>query len=785
MKKNKNSIVSFFVLIALVALFLSIFFGKIITNPNSFLLNNTGDAIKNYYTYAYFINDNKSNTNFEGMNYPYGENYMYTDCHPVLASSLKFLQQYFPNVSNYSIGILNFLLIISIAITAIVIYFIFIELNINLILAILGAIGITVLSPQILRITGHYALSYSFAIPLIIYLLLKFEENIKRKKIVFLLTISIIFFFSIHAYLGMIASTTFFTYTIISLINHYIADKKINFRKHLMLFLSSAFPIVIYFLFVKITDIHTGRTTNPWGILECHADPRTIFLPVAGPLNKLKDYFFPGIHQTWEGWAYIGFSTILMLLFYFWVSIKSSIKAKKIMLDKTWIDNLPLRNLLIASLFILAFSMFLPFYFNMERLINYFNIIKQFRAIGRFAWVFYFMSTITLIYILNVAFQKLLMRKRNLIAYVLIVIVPLSLFVEGKDYYKNMQEEISQKPNLFDIKQTSKIFREDITAINPNKYEAIIPFPFFYIGSENFGKVATDESIYKISFLFSYHLKLPIIGSYLTRTSIYESKKIMQLFASNFYHKLIQSDLPKSKPYLVICLNNNLSDVELNYLKKAKLIVKRNEYSIYEINIETFFENSAVKEFEEFNKIKNQLFEKKGFLVSDTSLYFSFIDFKNPNSDISFSGDNGCYSGFQKDYNKIFSIEKGSLKLNKKYTARFWMYNYGENYGQDCLGGTIFFLKRKGDQVEWLNPFANAGSSSEINDKWSLVEISFDHTDADASYELQLKGSDISEKTFYLDNLLFYDNDLEIYKVLKSKNKITLFKNNHRIEIPN
>ena len=113
------------------------------------------------------------------------------------------------------------------------------------------------------------------------------------------------------------------------------------------------------------------------------------------------------------------------------------------------------------------------------------------------------------------------------------------------------------------------------------------------------------------------------------------------------------------------------------------------------------------------------------------------------------------------------------------------MYNDGENFGQDCLGGTIFFLKRKGDQVEWLNPFANAGSSHEINDKWSLVELSFDHTDVDASYELQLKGSDISEKTFYLDDLLFYDNDLKIYKILNTKNKTTLFKNNHRIEIQN
>ena len=101
---------------------------------------------------------------------------MYTDCHPLLASVPKFLNQQFPGLSNYSIGILNLLLVLSIGITAFILYFIFIELKINYILAILGALGISALSPQILRITGHLALSYSFFIPLTIYLIVFFSH---------------------------------------------------------------------------------------------------------------------------------------------------------------------------------------------------------------------------------------------------------------------------------------------------------------------------------------------------------------------------------------------------------------------------------------------------------------------------------------------------------------------------------------------------------------------------------------------------------------------------------
>jgi len=783
MKRDKKSVIFIFVLVGLVTLFLFMFYGKVIMNPNFFLFNFKGDGTKNYYTYVNYIENNISNTNFEGMNYPYGENFMYTDCHPFLSFLMKFLTYHFPLFSNYSIGILNFLLILSIGITAFIIYFIFRELKINYILAVLGAVGITILNPQIFRITGHYALSYSFFIPLTIYLLLLYEKGIKRKMHFFFLTISILFFFFTHAYLGIIASTMIITYVFISIINQFIIEKKINFSKNFLLLVAAILPIVFFYLFIKIIDTHVGRTTNPWGIFENHADFSTVFLPVFNSLNKIKEFIFPGLKQPWEGWAYIGFFTTIGLIFYLVVSIKTSIKRKRIVLDNIWINHLTLRQLFISSIIILLFSMFYPFRIYMEELVNYFSIIKQFRALGRFAWVFYFVSTITLICIVNQAYYKLKKNNKKIIGYFLIVIIPLSLIYEGMEYHIYFSKEMTQSPNLFDINQTSKTFAEDVKVINSDEYQAILPFPFFYKGSENFG-IDPNDRISQLSFLFSYHLNLPIIGSYLTRTSICESKNIMQLLASNFYYKKIQNDLPNDKPFLLLCLNNHLNTTETNYLKKAKSLIKRDEYNIYEINIDAFFKNTATEEIEHFNKIKDRLFEKDGFLVSDTSLYFSFIDFEQPNSDISFSGENGCYKGLQKNYNQIFSIKKGQLDLNKKYTIRFWMYNDGENCGQDCLGGMIIIQKKSDEKLEWLKPIVNAGNSHEINDKWSLVEISFDHTDEEAIYDLLLKGSNFSEKTIFLDDLLFYDNELVIYKVFKANNKITLFKNNHKIETP-
>jgi len=785
MKLKKKSIVYFVVLFILITAFLYGFYGKVILHPNAFIFGNHGDGMKNYYTYAYYIQHNHSYTNFEGMNYPYGENFTYTDCHPLLAFVLKLIHDVFPGIAQYSIGLLNLLMIFSIGITAIILYFLFRELKVTHLLSVMGAMAITALSPQIFRLSGHYALSYGFFIPLTIYLLILYEKGKHQWRIFFLLSVSIFFFFATHAYLGMIAATLVFTYAVAGIVDKLFRKKKAALAKHFWLVAAALIPVALYYLLVKITDIHSGRTTNPWGILENHAELSSIFLPVCSPLDKIKGALFPGLIQPWEGWSYIGLITILALIAFIVASVVSSVKGRRLTLNKSWVDSYPLRLLFVVSLIILAFSLFVPFrWFGWEHLINYFDVVKQFRAIGRFAWVFYFVSAIVLIAITNSLFNGLSKKKLNVPAYFLAVLIPMLLFAESWKYHEITSAEIVKSPNFFCAQQLPQPLKHDIENTNVFNYQAILPFPFFYIGSENYGKVA-DEKVYRLAFLFSYHTGLPMFSSYLTRTSIHESKKIMQLLAANYYQKEIKKDLPCHKPFLLVCLNGYLNNSESEYVKKATLICTRDDYSLYEISPEVFFENTAKEEFRNFDVVKDSLFEKQGFLVSDTSLLFVYDDFANDATDIAFSGGRGCHFGPQKDFHILLKIEKGRLPLNKKFTARLWMYNRGENFGQDCLSGMFFFQKNKDGQVEWLQPIITAGNSHEINGDWSLVELSLDHQDAEAAYDLVYKGSDLAEKTMYVDDLLFYDNDLVVYKMMKDRGSTSsLFKNNHRISQP-
>lgn len=778
---TKNAFLSLFGVCILSLLFVSFFYGKILLHTNSYLFSSDGDAMKNYYTYAYFIKNNHSNTNFEGMNYPYGEHYLYTDCHPVLASVLKMVKPIFPEISTYSIGIINFLMIFSMVFTVLLLYLIFTTLNINKLLSVLSALAIMVLSPQIFRMTGHLALSYSFFIPLTLYLLLKFESSQRKIRYGLLLLVCNLFWLFIHAYLGMIAITLIFTYLLVKGLNALFSKSSPDLKNNLVLLSTIILPILFYLLFLTLTDTHTGRTTNPWGIFENHADFSTVFLPNHQPLNSIIRKWFPNFHQPWEGWAYIGIVSMISFGLYIVKSLQETIKQKKITIDRYWLDNQPLRMLMLASIIILLFSMFFPFRLGMGGLLKYVPIIKQFRAIGRFAWVFYFVIAIVSVYFTNKLFYIYFEKGKKVLAWSILVMVPVIIFAEGIAYHIETSTNITRTPNLFDINQVDASLKADLQSIDARKYQALIPLPFFYIGSENFGKSGNDK-IYRLAQLFSYHLNLPVVGSYLTRTSIWESKNLMQLFSDNFYTKAIESDLPGNQPFLIIYDHSGLTCNESFYLEKAKVLIVHPYYTILEIQKKDFFENTAGAALKAFKVIEPKLLYKNGFLVNDTSKFIYYNDFEKINSPFSFRG-KGALSGWMKDYTQLVSIKPSQLQLNKHYTIRFWMYNRGQNFGQDQLNSMVFMQEKAGNDIRWLDPIINPTTSQVINDGWSMIELPFIPTRKDAQYDLMIKGDNYSNKKFIIDDLLIYDNALEIYRLTPNGLGYVLFNNNHQIII--
>ena len=270
---------------------------------------------------------------------------------------------------------------------------------------------------------------------------------------------------------------------------------------------------------------------------------------------------------------------------------------------------------------------------------------------------------------------------------------------------------------------------------------------------------------------------MPIMAQHSTRSSIWQAKNLLQLLSPNYYHKNIISDLKSRKKFLVVYSNEPLNSYEQYFLDKSNLIFKNDMYSLCSLDFDRLFENTAIEEIQNFNKVKNALQKKNGFLVSDSSSFVYFKDFEDTPNDTSFDG-KGAFKGKLRDINTIGEIPPHSLKADKEYIASFWQYNNGENYGQDVMC-TAIIQEGDGNKLDWIAS-AGAGYSECINDNWSLIEIRFKIKDTNDKISILAEGINNSKHFVHIDNLLIRESNCTVYKVLEEKNGkiIKLYKNN-------
>lgn len=523
-------------------LFLFWFYLPVLLHPNSWLFSGSGDGIRNYFSFLWQTEVSPSWINFNGLNYPYGEHVAFIDGHPLLTFLLKPLGFLHP----YLAGIVNELMILSYLVCAFFLYKIFKDLGSGNAAACLGAVAVTVLSPQIFRMGGHHSLSYPFVIPMGWYLLLKYMENPVLKK-TFLPGLMVLGFFLVHAYLGMILCMFFFLSVLVFILSkrEFLKDPK----KYLQLFCICVLPVLLFYGFMFATDTHTHRAKNPYGFFEYTASFSTVFLPHHPPLNQITNEWFGVEKQTWEGWAYTGATTLVALLLFVMTFAFNKITNRQTRL-------LPANTLvfILPAIALLLFSMAYPFKWGMENALDWFPSLKQFRSPGRFAWVFYYVVTVYSVLFL----EKILWDwKRFFPAGRIVFTLLLALYViEAVPHHKEVSEAIRKTPNLFSASLLNDETKNIIRLISPPEGrapQAILPLPWAHIGSEFFKTQTDDLSAVEQSFAIAYHARVPILAGMTGRTSVSETRAMLNLFSPD--RKLREeyvNGLPSSAPVMIL-----------------------------------------------------------------------------------------------------------------------------------------------------------------------------------------------------------------------------------------
>ena len=581
---------------------------EVILSPNSFLFGDYFDGLKNYYTPLYHILFDESYSRFDGMNYPYGEQIVFADAQPLISANIKFISTNIVDISSYTVGILNFLMFLSIPVSALILSAVFEKLKVGGWKNILATVFMALLAPQIFRISGHYALAYSFVIPLAIWFWLWQQQKPSYKKDL-VIGLSIALASLIHFYFFAL---TAFGLALAHLVN-FLTPKRPLPKQFIFSFLGQiVLPFFLLQVWLALTDSVTDRPNSPYGFLAYRAFWESIFLPVGKPLGTFINHNITQIRDvSWEGIAYLGLPASLFTVFYL-----VALPIKKFRIT----GNSQMFSFNIAAVLLLLFAMGFPFLLNLQWLVDYTGPLKQFRGIGRFGWIFYYAINIAcFLWIFKRHWPKI-WQSVLFYGFVISIMIYEVNVVHSKPFYQqNSSAGLYQKN----------------TIVNANEFDAILPIPFFHTGSENIWYGPEGSAILKYSFETSIQTGLPILGVQMSRTSLSQTIKSLKLV---YNQDSIPPTISLEENYLLVKEKSFEPSGFLNSIySQAKLIQMNEDFELLQIT------------GQEIADLKQPKFQNKESLTTLLS-----NDFEGLESSKTYNNSKGALEANMNQYTKLF-----------------------------------------------------------------------------------------------------------------------------------
>ena len=352
-----------------------------------------------------------------------------------------------------------------------------------------------------------------------------------------------------------------------------------------------------------------------------------------GPVEKFLDQFADVRPVVGEGWAYVGFVGFLVLIFSLF----------------RWGRYLYLRNFHMlglrsfpsgfhrafwASMLLAFFSFGWPFNWGLEFLLDLVPPVKQFRSLGRFAWVFYYVFSLYMAIYFYGIFR--LMRQKGLGKLGAWMLFTVFLFWGGEMWIHLQLREarlkqyehknILRKPR-FEYADWLKELGKDAA-----DFQALLPVPAYFIGSEKFYSEFVDYYSTREGMSAAYQTGLPLACGLLSRTSISQTAELLQVMASPLLPKPFLDRYSDSRPLLLLGVSGVvLTGEEQRLLDKADLLGSKGNISLYSLPLERIRSQG--------DSLRQQFLQQKDSLVqvadswyaTDSSWYY-VQNMDNPNA---------------------------------------------------------------------------------------------------------------------------------------------------------
>jgi hypothetical protein len=500
-----------------------------------------GDGFKAYHAILYHARYDTSLFWYEGMNYPYGEHVVPGASQPAFSTVLLLLRRAGVDWFPAGFALVHYSMLLGLLGSVWLLYLLLRRFELPAGYASLIALGWAFLAPQLERIGAHYGLAHPEVIPLTLYLLKRWTED-RHWRWSLLLAAVVAFYALIHFYYLAVLAFCIGGFVVIHLLLS--RDYRAEWRGHLSLLgLSFVLPAALLFGAIAATDPVSDRNEAPWGFFAFHSEPEGILTHPAQPhWAWFSDHLVRIENLGYEAWAYIGLPAAAFLGYLLWCSVRRSWRRQPWVTGGSAEESRYLRALLISSGLVLLFAFGLPFVVvGGELWLEKMGPLRQFRSVARFAWIFF--------YAINLATWVFLYRWAHGAGRRRYAVLGLAVVVL---YFEAYQHTTYRDLRLDSIPELRAGHRyTDIDSLDFSRYQAIVPAPYFNIGSDNFW---WDMSgfVGQKALTLSWETGLPLTAAMLTRTSLQQTLNQLQLVTEPYRPPRLLTDLPDQRPLLLL-----------------------------------------------------------------------------------------------------------------------------------------------------------------------------------------------------------------------------------------
>ncbi|GAB3827416.1 hypothetical protein GCM10028821_11130 [Hymenobacter jeollabukensis] len=589
---------------------------------NTRVVNVNGDAIKTVYSLVYYVQHGGGNYS-NAMLYPYGEHINYYDLIPLVALLLRGIYLLVPMSPAAIIAGMNLALLLTLIGAPLVLFAVLRRLGLPAWVAIPAALVLVYLSPQQGRLTTHPSLFAPLVVPALWYGLMRMLEQPRQWRWPLAYVLVAVGAALMHTYFLLISGVLAGGSALALLLQ----DPLRTVRARLLpLLIGAVVPLGAFRIWLALTDHVADRPLNPYGTFVYTSRPSSIFLPSQGFWHNQIAAIHDWKLGPWEGFAYVGIPGVLVLLFSMWRFGQRLMRGQWQQLRRPMLPR-PLRTALVAGVLALLLAMSFPFILpGGEALLI--GPVKQFRALGRMAWLFYYVYTVYAVYYLYQLYRCLAWRHHTWAGAALLALSGLIWTSEAWENVRPVRDTLAQQTTAREYTADEYLRLLNYFGRQPTDFQAVLPLPWYCVGTDKLAIEAHGEVLRQSSRVMM-NTGLPQAAVMMTRTSVGETLNLAQLLANPLLPRSLAAQLPSRKPFLLLVLRGAwLTPNEQSLLQRAKLLGEGWVANLYELPADSLVSSEPARALRQLAAAKGSMRRSADSLLwlngSGTALYQSF-----------------------------------------------------------------------------------------------------------------------------------------------------------------